>query len=342
MSTNPDEFQDLSEILMPTVMEAIPAYPKIYALGHPALRNLLDGPVTVQEKIDGSQFSFAKLDGRLRIRSKGREIFVEAPDKMFEEGVQYVQSIEDKLVEGWVYRCEYLRVPKHNSLCYSRIPRNHLVLFDVAIGLETYQPSADVAKTAAGLGIDFVPVFSTQEMDMETFQRFMRHESILGGQTVEGVVIKNYGEFCQKTGHILMGKYVSEHFKEVHNKEWKQNNPGRQEIMALLIAKYRSEARWEKAIYHLRDAGTLQNAPQDIGPLMKMIAPDVAEECKEEILETLWKYFWPQIARGVTAGLPEWYKKRLLHQQFRKEENHEQGENKCNTADPVAVPDNVS
>jgi len=294
----------------------IGAYPKIYGLGHPALANLLVGPVTVQEKIDGSQLSFAKLEGRLRIRSKGREIFVEAPDKMFEEGVKYVQSIEDKLVEGWVYRCEYLRIPKHNSLCYSRIPRNHLILFDVGIGIETYQTSGLLAKTAASLGIDYVPVFCTQEMDMETFQRFMGHESFLGGQTVEGVVIKNYGEFCQKTGHVLMGKYVSEHFKEVHNKEWKLNNPGRQDIMVSLIGKYRSEARWEKAVYHLRDEGLLQNAPQDIGPLMKMIAPDIAAECKEEIQEILWKYFWPQISRGVTAGLPEWYKQRLLHQQF--------------------------
>ena len=302
-----------------TKMEAIPAYPKIYALGHPALANLLVGPVTVQEKIDGSQFSFAKLDGRLRIRSKGREIFVEAPDKMFEEGVKYVQSIEDKLVENWVYRCEYLRVPKHNSLCYSRIPRNHLILFDVAIGIEKYILSAGLAKIAASLDIDYVPVYSETEMDLETFQRFMGHESILGGQKIEGVVIKNYGEFCQKSGHILMGKYVSEHFKEVHNKEWKTNNPGRQDIMVALIGKYRSEARWEKAVFRLRDEGKLLNEPKDIGALIKMIAPDVEAECKEEICETLWKYFWPQIARGVTAGLPEYYKKRLVHQQFDQE-----------------------
>jgi hypothetical protein len=300
-------------------MEAIPAYPKIYALGHPALRNLLNGPVTVQEKIDGSQLSFAKLDGRLRIRSKGREIFVEAPDKMFEEGVKYVQSIESKLVENWVYRCEYLRVAKHNSLCYSRIPRNHLILFDVGIGLETYLPSADLTKIAANLDIDYVPVYIVGDMDLETFQRFMGHESILGGQKIEGVVIKNYGEFCQKSGHVLMGKYVSEHFKEVHSKEWKTSNPGRQEVMAMLIAKYRSEARWEKGVFKLRDEGKLQHAPQDIGPLMKMIAPDVEAECKEEIMETLWKYFWPQIARGVTAGLPEWYKTRLVHEQFEQE-----------------------
>jgi len=300
-------------------VEMIGAYPKIYALGHPAIKNLLVGPVTVQEKVDGAQLSFAKLDGRLRIRSKGREIFVEAPDKMFEEGVKYVQSIQDKLVEGWVYRCEYLRVPKHNSLCYARVPRNHLVLFDIGVALETYADYRTLVYTARDLEIEAIPIYSTQEMNLETFQRFMGHESFLGGQTVEGVVIKNYGEFCQKTGHVLMGKYVSEKFKEIHSSEWKLNNPGRKDVMEILIAKYRSEARWEKAVYHLRDGGILQDAPQDIGPLMKIVAPDIEAECKEEIQEVLWKYFWPQISRGVTAGLPEWYKKRLLDQQFEKE-----------------------
>jgi hypothetical protein len=118
-----------------------------------------------------------------------------------------------------------------------------------------------------------------------------------------------------------MGKYVSEHFKEVHNKEWKLNNPGRQDIMQMLIGRYKSEARWEKAVFRLRDEGVLQNAPQDIGPLIKTVAPDVAAECKEEIMEELWKYFWPQVSRALTAGLPEWYKQRLVHQQFEGEDN---------------------
>jgi hypothetical protein len=311
------------DILPVATMEAIPAYAKIYALGHPSLKNLLVGPVVVQEKIDGSQFSFAKLDGRLRMRSKGKEIFLEAPDKMFEAGVEYVQSIQDKLTEGWVYRCEYLRVPKHNTLCYSRIPRNHLVLYDVMTKYETYANQTSILAVAGSLGIEAVQYLLTGEMDLAIFQRFMGYESQLGGQTVEGVVIKNYGEFCQKTGHVLMGKYVSEHFKEVHGAEWKRSNPGRQEIMAMLIAKYRSEARWEKSVFKLRDDGVLQQAPQDIGPLMKLVAPDIEAECKEEIMETLWKYFWPQIARGVVAGLPEWYKQRLVEEQFERDTDNE-------------------
>lgn len=33
------------------------SYPSIYALGHRAIVDLLKGPVFIEEKIDGSQFS---------------------------------------------------------------------------------------------------------------------------------------------------------------------------------------------------------------------------------------------------------------------------------------------
>jgi len=34
------------------------SYPSIYNLGHHAIATLLDAPVLVEEKVDGSQFSF--------------------------------------------------------------------------------------------------------------------------------------------------------------------------------------------------------------------------------------------------------------------------------------------
>jgi hypothetical protein len=294
----------------------IPAYPKIYALGHPALTDLLNGPVVVQEKVDGSQFSFGLLDGVLACRSRGREIFLDAPDSMFKAGVEYIKTIEDRLVPGWIYRCEYLRVPNHNTLAYTRIPTHHLVLFDILIGLETYATRANLAFEAEKLGIDAVPYVYEGEIDLEKFQGFMARESYLGGQTVEGVVIKNYGQWCQKTGHVLIGKYVSEDFKEIHQASWKENNPTRKDFMAMMIGKYKTTARWEKAVFRLRDSGNLENDPRDIGRLIKEVWPDVVAECKEEIMDDMWKFFSKDLQRGVTGGLPEWYKQRLVHQQF--------------------------
>ncbi len=39
-------------------------------------------------------------------------------------------------------------------------------------------------------------------------------------------------------------------------------------------------------------------------------------ECKEEIQKALWKWAWPHIQRGLTRGLPEWYKNHLLTEAF--------------------------
>ena len=45
----------------------ISAYPKMYAYGHPYNSTLLDNSnseIVIQEKVDGSQFSFGKYDGK--------------------------------------------------------------------------------------------------------------------------------------------------------------------------------------------------------------------------------------------------------------------------------------
>ena len=48
------------------------SYPSIFNLGHRAVAGLLGGPVIVEEKIDGSQFSFGvTVDGEIVTRSKG-------------------------------------------------------------------------------------------------------------------------------------------------------------------------------------------------------------------------------------------------------------------------------
>ena len=304
----------------------IPSYGKIHALGSRFVKDIFHhGTAYIQEKVDGSQFSFGVLEGQLRIRSKGREIFQDAPDAMFRLGVEYVQGIQGDLVPEWIYRSEYLCKPKHNALTYARIPNNHIALFDVLIGREDYLNPASLAEVASALGIEAVPCFMGMDknLPLEGFQELLKRESFLGGQTIEGVVVKNYQMYDQATGHVLMAKYVSEAFKEVHRREWGNANPSGKDVVQGLIEAYRTPARWEKAVYRLRDDSRLENSPRDIGNLIKSVWPDIVEECEADIKEILWKHYSKQIARGVVAGLPEWYKQRLLQQQFETGEINE-------------------
>lgn len=113
-------------------------------------------------------------------------------------------------------------------------------------------------------------------------------------------------------GHRALGelllKFVSEAFKEIHQKEWKGSNPTQNDVVQSLIAGLRTPARWGKAVQHLKEAGKIEGSPRDIGLLVKETQEDIERECAELIKDELYKWAMPHIRRGVVAGLPEWYK----------------------------------
>jgi hypothetical protein len=293
------------------------SYPSVYALGHRALAELFSDPVVIEEKVDGSQFSFGSFGGVLRVRSKGQEIFLDGPiEGMFQRAVETVVELAPLLHDGWTYRAEYLQKPSHNALAYSRIPAKHLIVFDINTGHERYMSYEDKAVESARLGLEAVPLIGAGVFTSPgEIAGLLTRESILGGQLIEGVVVKNYARFGGEK-KALMGKYVSERFKEVHAAKWGEANPDQRDVVQQIIGRYKTTARWNKAIQHLRESGRLLDGPQDIGPLMAEVSADVEKECADEIRDILYAHFWPQVRRAVAAGLPEWYKLRLLDRQF--------------------------
>lgn len=299
----------------------IHSYPSIYNLGHAALVDLFNGPVTIEEKVDGSQFSFGlDLEGNLHARSKGKELSLHDPEKMFGNAVAVVKALHaDRLLTpGFVYRGEYLNSQHHNSLTYDRIPVNHIIIFDINDGLEGYLPPERRMMEAVLMGLEVVPVlYQGMVHDREMFERLLDTTSILGGQKIEGVVIKpaNYDVFGRDK-KVVMGKYVSDKFREIQKHEWKAANPGSADIVESVISALKTESRWHKAVQHLREDGKITDEPKDIQYLLPEIQADVLKECEELIKEKLWSWAWPKVKRGVIRGAPEWYKEQLLKKQF--------------------------
>ena len=299
----------------------IHSYPSVYAIGHKAIEEIFLGPVLIEEKINGSQFSWGIIDGELQCRSKGKQFILDAPEKMFQRAVDFVQEIAPMLKPDWVYRAEYLQKPHHNTLVYDRVPAHNLIIYDINTGLEDYMPWEKKRDEAARLGLECVPFFYhgiVQNFDM--FKDFLDHVSCLGGTKVEGIVVKNYALFTAEK-KVAMGKYVSESFKEIHTGEWRKANPTSGDIVDTLIVAYRTPARWQKAVQHLRDAGNLEWSTRDIGNLIKAVPEDVLKECEDEIKQRLFSHFWPKIRRGITAGLANWYKDELAKSAF---ESHDE------------------
>lgn len=291
------------------------SYPKIYNVGHPALDGFFDEAIEVEEKVDGSQFSFWLDEDTVRFHSKRVEIYPGAAG-MFEAGVQHILSIQHHLFPDLVYRGEYLRKPKHNTLTYNRVPRGHIILFDVMSTPERYLTRIDMKVHAAKIGLEVVPcLFIGKISSSKEVNELLDLPSVLGGQ-IEGLVFKRrVGSLWGKDGKALIAKHVREEFREVHR--GKKFKVPKQDIIDTIIELYRTEARWRKAVEHLRDDGLLENSPRDIGALMKETQEDLIAECHAEIKSLLFDSFKKQILRGSVRGLPEWYKDQLLQGQFK-------------------------
>jgi hypothetical protein len=299
--------------------EGLRSYPKVWNLGHPQIDELLHDEVIVEEKVDGSQFSFGVQGGELLCRSKGKQILLDAPDSLFVKAVETAKEIAPLLVDGWTYRAEYLKKPRHNGLAYDRVPMKHLALFDINTGEERYLSWDEKAEEARRIGLEVVPlVYGGWINSPEQVREFMGRTSFLGGQPIEGLVVKNYARFG-RDGKALMGKHVSEQFKEVQKKHWTNDHPKNGDIIERICSEYRTEARWQKAVQHMRERGELEGSPRDIGALIKEVQSDIDAECADEIKATLYKWAVKQVKRQVVRGLPEWYKQRLIEAQFRRD-----------------------
>ena len=304
---------------------SVPSYGSILHLGHRLLEGIFSGPVLVQEKVDGSQFSFM-LDGQsglLRCRSKGQVDIQDNPPNLFSMAVDTVSKHHDSLQQGLVYRAEAITKPKHNTLCYDRIPKGGVIVYDIEGGpADRYHHPALYRDwfeaTCLAAGFEFVPTFyaghplQDHEAWLEFLNKNLTRQSCLGGQLVEGIVVKNFMVLGQDK-KPLMGKIVREDFKEMNSLNWKQENPGKNDFLDNLSARFKTQARWAKARQHLRDLDVLANEARDIPLLIREVHADVRKECEEDIKQALFDHFWKKpISYNLTKGLAEWYKAELL------------------------------
>ena len=305
--------------------KSIHGYPKIPNVGSRLLSDWIATvpQVVAEEKYDGSQLSF-RYDpdqGRILYRSKRNEITPENAADLFQNSIQYVESIpKQDLTSGWVYRVEAFKQARHNSIKYGRVPAGHMVLYgietqDFAAGEPQTWASRDVLnETASQLGMETVAVlYEGAYPGKDILDELLIKKSSLGGVDIEGVVLKpaRPEDVCYYYGKTVMAKYVSKGFKEQTRR---RSRPGGNlwELAGELGSSYGTQARWDKAVLSLEEDGLLTGSPRDIGPIMKRVREDVIAEHKQDLMEAAWKKLKKPFESGATSGLPEWYKEKLL------------------------------
>jgi hypothetical protein len=288
---------------------------KVHTMGHRSIVRLFDGPVQVEEKVDGSFLAFGKVDGEVEIRSRS-SVVVPGVQKMFDAAVAVIHERASRLEEGVVYRGEYLSKPRHNALTYGRVPENHIAIFDVRMPDGEHLPHEERGAVAADLGFEAVPVLYFGEVgSVSELDAHLDNDSFLGGPKIEGVVVKNYAYLKENGVAPLMGKYVSPKFREAMGLR-PRKNVAKDSLPETMAARFCTPARWQKAVQHLTERGELKGDTSDIGQLLREVQVDIEAECADEIREALYQAVRKDMLRAAVSGFAQWYKDQLAQQQF--------------------------
>lgn len=304
-------------------MKMLPKYTKVLTLGASRTERALLGEVVLQEKVDGSMFRFGLNENHeLILGSKSVNFEPGYCEKMFKNGVEYLESIDFKIKDTFspdtYFFCEYLQKNKHNVLKYDRTPENYLVLFDVMMNGKWVEDREELMRVASLLGLEAVPELWRGQIEAPVldFLKNLIHTtmSFLGGVQIEGIVIKNYNENIEIGSMVfpLFTKLVQEGYKEKHNADWKSRSP--KNSLQDFFDSFCNENRWKKAISHLKEKGELKQAPQDIGQLIVEVQEDIKTEEGDNIRNFLFRHFISDIERRSVRGLAEWYKETLINE----------------------------
>jgi|SRR6185312_15852853 len=299
------------------------SYQKILHLGDKMADKLLVGNVVIEEKVDGSMFR-AQLnpDGTIECGSKRMDFASNGIDPNFKPGVDYLTEVYKKYPIDSTYTifCEYLKSPAHNTLAYEKTPNNHLVLFDAVqhnMAGGRWLAIHELEIMAELLDIDMVPILYEGDgsiVNQDYINNLLTKKSYLGNELIEGIVVKNYDQYYDVVkypylqGFWLAGKYVRKEFQERNSGAHAGEKTG---VEGLKIS-YGGPARWNKAIFRLRDEGKLKGNMTDMTVLLDEVKSDIISEEKENIKEELWKIYGRQILGSSIKGLPEYYKQKLL------------------------------
>ena len=277
----------------------------------------------IQEKIDGSQFSFSAHadeagERRMTFTCGNSERTRDAV--MFKKAIDVLMLSRDVFALDWVYHAEMLTSKRQNIVDYDRMPPRFVVIYDIT-PVEGYLGIEDIASEAQRIGLEHVPALyhntiaqalgpggevNPHEKCLELVQAIDRGEikSMFGGKP-EGVVLKCPG-FVDPRGKLVnvKTKYVTPQFEEVrHLKKPAKTKQSIDEFLIWVGAHFDLPARFAKGRQHLAVRDIL-DGPEYLVLLRAELDLDLIKE-QDGLIRSFIENEWPAW-RNVRNEL--WYR----------------------------------
>jgi len=141
--------------------------------GNEFINKLFQSFVTVNEKMDGSAFTFERDTdtGKFKFYKRDQRNPITLVDrtlmKYYEKPIQYIESLPPHVIQniprGWRFGLEYFANPKPVEIAYDRVPKNNLILSYVhksesPKGRSTVQNQEELNNWADLLGVERPPI----------------------------------------------------------------------------------------------------------------------------------------------------------------------------------------
>lgn len=268
--------------------------------------------VVIQEKIDGSNVGIHVCEaGTWGVQSRNQTLSADNAgmfSKVFDWcRVRALSGVFDQLYQTFQTPVVlYGEMIGNGKLRYEGAP--DFILFDVYVSSEErYLAPDELIELAQRFKIDYLPyLYRGPFRNIEHVQSLIQESGIDNSVTMEGVVVKAYGdikcwyrrasddEMIYYTETMLAAKCVREDYQEV--KAPRTSLKTAVDPLAVIVDSVVTEARIRKAAQRAEEMGKDIRKPHNLIPL---VAKDVHEEESELIKEMLFKAYWKPINKLI-------------------------------------------
>ena len=250
----------------------------------------------IQEKIDGSQFSFSTHITENKDKKQIREMVYTCGNTernsdaaLFKKAITVLEILKYNFTPDLVYHAEMITSKRHNIVEYERMPHHFVVVYDIS-NEKQYFSIEEMIKECQRAGLEFVPaIYTNTNPEVNPHEKCLelikdieegRLLSILGGKP-EGVVLK-CSRFVNLKGETVNTKikYVTSLFKEIrHVKKPTRTRQSIAEFISWVGEHFNLPARFAKGRQHLEIRHNItKDTPNYYEHLCKELDSDLIKE----------------------------------------------------------------